>query len=65
VIEMNASVTFEKITSDESWKVFDDSAQRILGMGGEELIRRWDAGEFTGQSTPELMRVLMLRPSGR
>jgi len=62
---MNAAVTFEKITNDESWNVFDDSARRILGMGAEELVRRWDAGEFVGRSTPELMRVLMLRPSGR
>jgi hypothetical protein len=62
---MSGSVTFEKISSDESWQVFDDAAHRILGLSGSEVARQWDAGEFSDRTTPELMRVLMLRPSGR
>jgi hypothetical protein len=59
------TVTFEKINRDESWSVFDAAAHRLLGMSGEDLVRRWDGGELAGQRSPELMQVLMLRPSGR
>jgi hypothetical protein len=62
---MSGSVTFEKISADESWRVFDDAARRYLHMDGDELIKKWDAGELTDQTSSELMQVLMLRPSGR
>jgi hypothetical protein len=62
---MSGSVTFEKITPDESWRVFDEAARRYFNMGADELVKRWDAGELADQTSPELMRVLMLRPSGR
>ena len=62
---MTSSVTFEKIDSAQSWAVFDNASRRVLGISGTELIRRWDAGEMADDSRPELMRVLMLRPSGR
>jgi hypothetical protein len=59
------TVTFEKITPEVAWQDFDSAARRILKMSGDELIRRWDSGELRDQTTPDLMRVLMLRPSGR
>jgi len=62
---MSGSVTFEKITADESWRVFDEAAQRYLNMSADELVEKWDSGELADQTSPELMRVLMLRPSGR
>lgn len=62
---MAGSVSYENITSEESWTVFDDAARRLLNMDGEDLVRRWDSGELADNKTPELMRVLMLRPSGR
>jgi hypothetical protein len=62
---MTVSTGFEKITSEESWSVFDDAAQRLLSMNGEEVARRWDAGEFAGVDSAALMQVIMLRPSGR
>jgi len=62
---MGGSVTVEKISEDQSWEEFDLAARRILDLPGDEVVRRWEAGEFTGQNSPELMRVLMLRPSGR
>jgi hypothetical protein len=57
--------TTQKISAAESWQVFDAAARRLLKMSGEDVIRRWDTGELDGSRTPELMRVLMLRPSGR
>jgi hypothetical protein len=62
---MTAGVTFQKISTDESWRVFDAAAKRLLNMSGAELARRWDNGELADATTPELMQVLMLRPSGR
>jgi hypothetical protein len=34
------------LTIEEGREMFDRSAHRIAGMGGEEFLRRWDAGEF-------------------
>lgn len=62
---MPGDVTFEMISRDASWQVFDDAAQRLLRMSGEEVARRWDAGEFAGSDSVALMQVIMLRPSGR
>jgi hypothetical protein len=61
---MGAAVTFEEITLVESWRIFNDASKRLLDIPGEELIRRWDAGEMRDERSPELMRVLMLRPRG-
>jgi len=33
-------------TPDELQELFDSEARRIMGMSGEEFIKRWDAGEF-------------------
>jgi hypothetical protein len=62
---MTGSVTFEKITRDESWRVFDEASKRLLGIDATELVRRWDEGELADDKRVELMKVLMLRPSGR
>jgi hypothetical protein len=59
------SVSFEKISTEESWKVFDEAAQRFFDMSGDLLVKRWDAGEFKDATSVDLMRVLMLRPGGR
>lgn len=62
---MGGSVTYENITAEESWSVFDEAAKRLLGMDGHALVRKWESGELANNKTSELMRVLMLRPSGR
>jgi hypothetical protein len=59
----NNSVEFEKINNKQSWQVFDAAARRRLGISAQELINRWDAGDYDGKTSPELMLVLMLRPS--
>jgi hypothetical protein len=60
-----SSVTFEKITAEEAWVMFDKAAKRVLKMSGEEFARRWDSGEFAKSTTPEMMEVLVLRPYGQ
>lgn len=44
-----AGVSFELISAEEQWKIFDDAARRLLDMDGPEFARRWDSGEFFGQ----------------
>lgn len=59
------SVTYEQISSEQAWSVFDRASKNILDISGDEFSRRWDAGEFRDETTPEMMEVLILRPSRR
>lgn len=57
------------LTPEEAADLFDAEARRLLGVSGEEFLRRWDAGEF--RSTEDFDRyhrvndLLMLMPSVR
>jgi len=44
--------------------VFDERAQRLLGMGGEEFRRRWEAGELDPDDD-RVLRLAMLLPLGQ
>jgi len=35
-----------ELTPEEGRAYFDREARRLVGMSGEEFLRRWDAGEF-------------------
>lgn len=59
-----AGVSFELISNEEQWEIFDDAARRLLNVGGSEFARRWDAGEFLGSDEPGVMQVAILRPDG-
>lgn len=54
---------------EDTRQAFDAQARRLMGMSGEEFIRRWDAGEFAAIADdaehPEIMRLAMLIPFGR
>lgn len=57
------------LDDDESHAHFDRQAQRLLGISGEEFLRRYDAGEY---ATPQddrqqraVMKLAMLAPFGR
>lgn len=62
---MGGAVTVESITTDQAWRMYDRACRRVLGCSATEFTRRWDSGEFKGNTTPEMMEVLVLRPSGR
>jgi hypothetical protein len=53
----------------ESHAYFDRQAQRLLGITGEEFLRRYDAGEYaTTKDDRELravMKLAVLAPFGR
>ena len=34
------------LSDEEAHTIFDEEARRVMGMSGEEFLRRYDAGEF-------------------
>lgn len=58
-------VEFKKVNATESWQIFDRAATRLLGLSGDEFAREWDQGRYEGQDSVAIMKVAMLRPSGR
>ena len=59
-----AGVSFELISAEEQWEIFDDAARRLLDIDGIEFARRWDSGEFLNRDEPVVMQVAILRPHG-
>jgi hypothetical protein len=53
----------------ERHALFDRRARELMGMSGEEFLRRWDAGEFNAiaddPDRPEVMLLATLIPFGR
>jgi hypothetical protein len=33
-------------TREEAREIFDREAQKLLGISGDEFLRRWDSGEY-------------------
>ena len=33
-------------TAEEGREIFDYQARKLMGMSGDEFLRRWDAGEY-------------------
>jgi len=62
---MAGSITFKVITTEEQWRMYDRACLRVLSMSASSFSERWDAGEYVGHATPEMMEVLALRPHGR
>ena len=67
VVRVAASTTTDSILSaDEGRALFEREARRLLGIDGEEFLRRWDAGDY--RDLPEspmarkAMRVAFLIP---
>lgn len=55
-----------ELSRAEARALFEEAAQRTMGMSGEEFLRRWDAGEFDGVADdPDhwaALHLVMLRP---
>jgi hypothetical protein len=57
------------LSDEEARASFDAEARRVMGMSGDEFLRRYDAGEFRkihreGENT-DFVRLEMLIPWGR
>jgi hypothetical protein len=57
------------LTPEEERQLFDTRARAIMGMSGEEFLRRLDAGEFTEalaeEFDPKLYTLYTLSDLGR
>lgn len=57
------------LSDEESHRLFDSEARRLMNMSGEEFLRRYDVGEFEaemdGPRHSELVQMVMLIPLGR
>jgi hypothetical protein len=53
------------LTPEEGKALLDREAHRSLGMGGEEFLRAWDAGEIEDPDRPEVMHLYFLIPFAR
>ena len=52
------------LTPEEERRLFDEQARKAFGVSGDEVLRRWDAGELPSDD-PDIRHLLMLRPLGR
>lgn len=41
------------VTPEGGRRLFDELARKVMGMSGEEFIRRWEAGEYWGIADEE------------
>lgn len=52
------------LDDDESREHFDRQAWRLLGISGEEFLRRYDAGEYNGpledRQIPNVRAMIMM-----
>lgn len=53
-----------ELTADEGRALLDERARRFLGMGGDEFVRRYEAGELDPDDD-DVARVALLIPLGR
>jgi hypothetical protein len=49
------------LDDDEAREVFDREARRLMGMSGDEFLRRYDAGEYNRPlEDPEEENIMMM-----
>lgn len=55
----------QELSSTEGWALLDARARHYLGIGAEEFVRRWEAGDYRDADRPEVLRVVMALPFAR
>ncbi|MGH2561436.1 MAG: hypothetical protein ACRDJH_20420 [Thermomicrobiales bacterium] len=57
------------VTPEEGRRLFDEAAREMVGMSGDEFIRRYDAGEFAvipdDVEHRNIIELTLLIPFGR
>jgi len=57
------------LSRKEGWELFDARARELMGMSGEEFLRRYDAGEFDeiedSPDDPGVIHLVMIMPFAR
>lgn len=54
-----------ELTREEGEEFFDRRARRLLGISGEEFLRRWDDGSFEDSDDPNVTALAILIPFAR
>lgn len=52
----------DRISPEEGRILFARQARKLLGMSGEEFVRRYDAGTLPNPTDPRVMRIAALLP---
>jgi hypothetical protein len=60
-----AGVKVVEATREEGRAMLDRAAREVLKISGEELLARWDAGDYEDADDPAVTRVAMLIPFAR
>lgn len=63
-----ATVTEESIQEldqHEGFVLLDGQTRKHLGIGAEEFLAKWDAGELDDSDDPDIVRISLLIPFGR
>ncbi len=63
-VDESADDSIRFVTPEEGMRIFDEEARRLLGISGEEFLRRWDAGEYLPEPDdhPGVMGLWLLMP---
>lgn len=56
----NTEIEVRELDQEAGRELLDEQARKYLGIGGQEFLRRWDAGEIDADADPDVMRVAML-----
>lgn len=54
-----------ELSYEEGWALLDERAREFLGIGADEFLHRWDAGEYANVDRSEVIHVAMLIPFAR
>lgn len=52
------------ISPGEHWRLFDEYAQALLGMSGDEFLQRLDSGELSPDNDSRVFHLTIMRPRG-
>ncbi|HUG16928.1 MAG TPA: hypothetical protein VMM78_18110 [Thermomicrobiales bacterium] len=51
-----------ELTPEEGRQLFDERARELVGMSGEEFLRKWDASEIEDPDRSHIVRLVMMIP---
>lgn len=55
----------DELTREQGLELFDRRARKLLGISGEEFLRRWDSGDFMDSDDPKVSSLAVLIPFAR
>jgi hypothetical protein len=58
--KVDTKIEVRELDREAGRELLDEQARKYLGIGGQEFLRRWDAGEIDADEDSDVMRVAML-----